>query len=39
MREFVRGFMSGVRRTPRGYFAPAIVMWRLLIAAAEEAGR
>ena len=36
MKEFMQGFMSGARRTPRGYFAPAIVIWRLLKAAAAE---
>lgn len=39
MREFIRGFMSGVRRTPWGYVVPAIVLWRLFVAAAKEVER
>lgn len=35
MSDFIRGFFIGMRETPRGFFAPAIVMWRLLKAAAE----
>lgn len=27
---FIEGFMSGVGETPRGYFAPALILWRTL---------
>lgn len=37
MSDFVKGFLIGVRETPRGFFAPLIVLWRLLKAAAEGA--
>jgi len=30
MRDFVTGFLKGIRETPRGYFMPAIVLWQLL---------
>ena len=30
MDEFIRGFIEDVRETPRGFFAPLIVLWRLL---------
>ena len=35
MNQFVKGFLKGCRETPRGYFAPLIVIWNLLKAAAE----
>jgi hypothetical protein len=28
--EFLQGFLQGVRETPRGYFAPAMILWRPL---------
>ena len=30
MRDFITGFLRGIRETPRGYFLPAIWVWRLL---------
>jgi len=27
---FLDGFMQGVCETPRGYFAPMLLLWRLL---------
>lgn len=35
MREFLRGFIQGARETPKGYFAPAIAVWHLLLNATE----
>ena len=31
MNEFVRGFLKGAKETPKGFFAPAIAIWRLLV--------
>jgi len=31
MNDFVQGFIKGARETPRGFFAPAIFLWRLFI--------
>ena len=31
MRDFIQGFMKGVRETPRGFFAPAVMLCRLFI--------
>lgn len=36
MREFLRGFIQGARETPKGYFAPAIAVWRLLLDTTES---
>lgn len=30
MAEFMKGFIKGAKETPKGYFAPAIAIWRLL---------
>ena len=27
MKDFFKGFIRGVRETPRGYFAPALVLF------------
>jgi hypothetical protein len=35
MKDFIEGFLQGCRETPRGFFAPLIVVWQLLKAAAE----
>lgn len=35
MSDFVKAFLRGVRETPRGFFAPLIVLWRSFEAAAE----
>lgn len=31
MDEFIQGFIKGARETPKGYFAPAVAVWRLLL--------
>lgn len=31
MNSFLQGFIKGAKETPRGYFAPAIAVWRLLL--------
>jgi hypothetical protein len=36
MNEFVQGFIKGARETPKGYFAPAIALWRLLVEVTES---
>ncbi len=36
MSEFVQGFIQGVAETRRGFFAPAIAVWRLLVVATES---
>jgi hypothetical protein len=28
MSEFLQGFIKGAKETPRGFFAPAIALWR-----------
>lgn len=29
MKEFLDGFISAAKETPRGFFAPLIAVWRL----------
>ncbi|TXT29808.1 MAG: hypothetical protein FD131_2274 [Rhodocyclaceae bacterium] len=36
MNEFVEGFIKGAKETPKGYFAPAIALWRLLVEVTES---
>lgn len=36
MTEFLEGFMKGARETPKGYFAPAIALWRCLVGVSES---
>lgn len=36
MNEFVHGFITGARETPRAYFAPLIALWRLLHGTTED---
>ena len=36
MNDFVQGFIKGARETPRGFFAPAIAIWRLLIGVTDS---
>lgn len=31
MSDFVKGFIKGAKETPRGYFAPAVALWRVLV--------
>lgn len=37
MHDFARGFVAGLRATPRGYFAPVLVVWCLFLAAVAVA--
>jgi hypothetical protein len=39
MNEFVQGFIKGARETPKGFFAPAIALWRLLVGVSESLTR
>jgi len=36
MNNFVQGFIKGAKETPRGFFAPAIAIWRLLLDTTES---
>ena len=36
MSEFVNGFIAGAKVTPRGYFAPLVAFWSLLIDVTES---
>lgn len=36
MKSLLRVFLLACRETPRGYFAPAIALWRLFVATAER---
>lgn len=36
MNDFLKGFIKGAKETPRGYFAPLIALWRLLVVATES---
>lgn len=36
MNEFLQGFIKGAKETPRGFFAPAIAIWRLLVGVSES---
>lgn len=36
MSEFLRGFIKGAKETPRGFFAPAVAIWRLLLSTTES---
>ncbi|MDP1997257.1 MAG: hypothetical protein Q8J90_08655 [Gallionella sp.] len=36
MNAFIRGFIKGSKETPRGFFAPAIAVWRLLLDTTES---
>lgn len=36
MNEFLKGFIRGAKETPRGFFAPAIAIWQLLIEVSES---
>ncbi len=36
MNDFLRGFIKGAKETPRGYFAPAIALWRLLVGVTDS---
>ncbi len=32
MHDFLQGFVHGARETPRGFFAPAVAVWLLIVA-------
>jgi hypothetical protein len=34
--DFVQGFIKGAKETPRGFFAPAVAVWRLLIGVTDS---
>jgi hypothetical protein len=36
MNEFLQGFIKGAKETPRGFFAPAIALWRLMVGVSES---
>jgi len=36
MNEFIKGFISGAKETPKGFFAPLIALWRLLVGTTES---
>lgn len=36
MNAFLIGFIKGTRETPCGFFAPAVALWRLLLATTES---
>ena len=36
MSEFFQGFIKGAKETPKGYFAPVITIWRLLVEVSES---
>lgn len=36
MSDFLRGFVRGAKETPRGFFAPAVALWCLLVGVTES---
>lgn len=36
MNEFIQGFLKGAKETPKGFFAPVIALWRLLLGVSES---
>lgn len=36
MNHFVNGFIKGAKETPRGFFAPAIAIWRMLVETSDS---
>jgi hypothetical protein len=36
MNDFVNGFIKGAKETPRGFFAPAIAIWRMLVETSDS---
>lgn len=36
MNDFLQGFVKGAKETPKGFFAPAIALWRLLVGVSES---
>ena len=39
MSEFLQGFIKGAKETPKGFFAPAIALWRLLVGVSDSLTR
>lgn len=37
--EFLAGFIKGAKETPRGFVAPAVAIWRLLVGVTESLQR
>jgi hypothetical protein len=37
MNDFIQGFIKGAKETPRGFFAPAVLLWQLFIRSYEAA--
>ena len=36
MNDSSTGFVKGAKETPRGFFAPVIALWRLLVSVTES---
>ena len=36
MNDLLKGFIKGAKETPKGYFAPAVALWRLLVGVTES---
>lgn len=36
MNDFVKGFIKGAKETPKGFFAPAVAIWRLLVGVTDS---
>ncbi len=36
MNDFIQGFIKGAKETPKGFFAPVIALWRLLVGVSES---
>ena len=36
MNDFLQGFIKGAMETPKGFFAPVIAVWRLLIGVTDS---
>lgn len=36
LNAFMRGFIKGAKETPRGFFAPMVAVWRLLLGITES---
>lgn len=36
MSDFIQGFIKGAKETPRGFFAPAVAVWRLLVGVTDS---
>ncbi len=39
LHAFLTGFLTGAKATPKGFFAPAVAIWDLLIASTERLTR